>query len=52
VPNERVSLDFLMRERESCDSAREPARCALLDAVFGAGTVVDREFAATMGTFY
>jgi hypothetical protein len=52
VPEERVSLDFLMQERESCDSAREPARCALLDAVFGAGTVVDREFAATMGTFY
>jgi hypothetical protein len=43
VPEERVSLDFLMQERESCDSGREPAR---------AGTVVDREFAATMGTFY
>lgn len=52
VPAERVSLDSLRRELQSCDGALEPDRCALLDAVFGAGTVVDREFPATLGTFY
>ena len=52
VPTERVSLQSLVLELESCDGAREPERCALLDAVFGTGAVVDREFAASMGTFY
>jgi hypothetical protein len=30
----------------------EPERCALLEALFGEGEVVDREFDATLGTFY
>lgn len=51
VPRERVSLDALARELDGCAPEREPERCALLDAVF-AGPVVDREFPATMATFY
>jgi hypothetical protein len=52
VPIERVSLDSLRYERSSCDDEREPARCALLDAVFGAEPVVDRDFPPTLPTFY
>lgn len=52
VPRERVSLESLAEELASCDPAREPERCALLDAVFGAGAVVDREFPETLATFY
>jgi hypothetical protein len=52
VPNERVSLESLLQEREACDPGREPARCALLEAVFGPEAVVDREFPASMATFY
>jgi hypothetical protein len=52
VPIERVSLDSLQYERSSCDAAREPERCALLEAVFGAGPVVDRDFPTTLPTFY
>jgi hypothetical protein len=52
LERERVSLESLVRELGRCDPAREPDRCALLEAVFGAGTVVDREFPTTMATFY
>jgi hypothetical protein len=52
LPRERVALDALALEVSACDPAREPERCALLDAVFGGGPVVEREFPATMSTFY
>jgi hypothetical protein len=51
-PSERVSLESLRVEQESCDSVRESERCALLQAVFGAGAVSDRDFPATLATFY
>jgi hypothetical protein len=52
VPAERVPLESLMLEREGCDPASEPERCALLEAVFGAGSVVDHDFPTTLATFY
>lgn len=51
LPRERVALDSLALELDGCDPGREPERCALLEAVFG-GPVVEREFPATMSTFY
>jgi len=51
-PSERVSLQSLRVEQERCDSVLEPERCALLQAVFGAGAVSDRDFPATLATFY
>jgi hypothetical protein len=52
LPHERVSLDSLVNELDSCDPVREPERCSLLEAVFGTGPVVDRDFPTTMATFY
>lgn len=52
LPRERVALEALAPERDACDPGREPERCALLDAVFGGGPVVEREFPSTMSTFY
>ena len=51
-PSERVSLESLHVEQERCDSVLEPERCALLQAVFGAGAVSDRDFPETLATFY
>ena len=51
VPDERVPLESLRAEQESCDAVREPERCALLDAVFS-GAVVERDFAPNLATFY
>lgn len=52
LDRERVPLVSLAQELAACDPAREPARCALLDAVFGRGAVVERDFPDTMPTFY
>jgi hypothetical protein len=52
LPRERVALEALAPELDACDPGREPERCALLEAVFGGGPVVEREFPATMSTFY
>lgn len=48
---ERVSLDFLRRELGACDSKAEPERCAMLDALFSWGEVVDWDFPIDMATF-
>lgn len=50
-PYERISLDSLRLEHEACDPGAEPDRCALLDALFGWGEVVEFEFPADMDTF-
>jgi hypothetical protein len=52
VERERVSLESLARELVDCNAAREPERCAMLDAVFRSGAVIDREFPSNVATFY
>ena len=52
LAHERVSLDSLVQELYRCEPALEPHRCSLLDAVFGDGAVVDRDFPASATTFY
>jgi hypothetical protein len=49
--NERVPLAVLRSEQGGCDAEAEPNRCAMLDALFGWGEVVDWEFPAGMATF-
>ena len=50
-PQELVSAASLRHELEICDSALEPQRCALLDALFGWGEVNERAFPMDMSTF-
>jgi hypothetical protein len=47
----RVPLAGLREERAACDAAREPERCALLDALFGWGDTLEWEFPEGMATF-
>lgn len=48
---QRVTLDSLRTELDACDAETEPARCAMLDALFGWGETVDWEFPTGMATF-
>jgi hypothetical protein len=47
-PNSIVGVEALRSERESCDHATEPDRCALLDAMFAPGPVEHRPFDASL----
>lgn len=46
-----VDVTSLAAERERCDRAVEPARCAWLDALFAHGPVVRRPFDAALPVF-
>jgi hypothetical protein len=48
----RVDVELLRAERGKCDEAAEPARCALLRAIFDHGEVRDREFPASVPTAF
>ncbi len=48
--SDRVSVQSLGKELEICDHAREPLRCAMLDALLGWGQVTERDFPADMAT--
>jgi len=48
---ERVPLERVRASRSTCDAQTEPDRCAMLDALFGWGEVVDWEFPREMATF-
>jgi hypothetical protein len=48
---EQVPLAGLLEERAACQVAREPERCALLDALFGWGDTVEWAFPEAMPTF-
>jgi len=50
-PSEVVSAAAIEREFQLCDHAREPQRCAMLDALMGWGAVRDRAFPVGMSTF-
>lgn len=50
-PQELVSAASLDHELSICDRAREPQRCAMLDALMGWGQVTDRSFPFEMATF-
>jgi hypothetical protein len=50
-PFDRVSVQSLSYELEICDRAREPQRCAMLDALFGWGPVTERDFPIEMSVF-
>jgi hypothetical protein len=52
APGERVGLGELVSESHACDTNAEPERCGMLNAVFGAGEVVDTDFPTTLQTFY
>jgi hypothetical protein len=46
-----VPLDQMQNETASCDPQQEPQRCAILNAVFGHGTVVTGAFPPDAQTF-
>lgn len=48
---ERVTLEFMAGEWETCDAAVEPARCAFLDALFSFGPVSEKNFPEDFTTF-
>jgi hypothetical protein len=48
---EVVSAASIARELSICDPAKEPQRCAMLDALMGWGGVSDRAFPVGMSTF-
>jgi hypothetical protein len=52
APFERVPLEDVRAEHASCDPALEPARCAMLDALFAHGEVVEWFFPEELPTFY
>jgi hypothetical protein len=52
VPSEQVALDDLLAEHQVCDPEAEPARCAMFDALFDWGDVVEWYFPEDMETFY
>lgn len=52
LERERVGLDALRAEHESCDVAVDPARCAIYSAIFDHGPVIWRDFPADMDTIY
>lgn len=49
---DRVPLTELRAEFVACDAALEPERCALLKSLFAERDVVERDFPATMSTFF
>lgn len=51
LDNLHVDLDQLAQGALTCDPALEPERCALLNATFGWGEVLERPFSETMGMF-
>jgi hypothetical protein len=48
---ERVALSSMLVEQLACDHELEPERCALLDALFGSGNVVEHDFPMALSTF-
>jgi hypothetical protein len=48
---ERVPLDLLRGELAACDTAAEPERCAMLEALFGPGEILEWDFPQDMATF-
>lgn len=50
--HDRVSATRMMQEYLICDFDAEPERCAMLDALFGAGEVEERDFPEAMDTFF
>jgi hypothetical protein len=52
LPRARVSVDGLASERQRCDGVAEPARCAILGALFDHGEVRAQEFPAGLPTIF
>jgi hypothetical protein len=52
LPRTRVSVGSLADERQRCDPAAEPARCAILGALFDHGEVRAQEFPAGLPTIF
>jgi hypothetical protein len=52
LPNQKVSLEEVALAAANCDASAQPARCAVLKAIFGHGEVVHREFPASFGMFF
>lgn len=51
-PRSSVELEVLRGEDAACDRAAEPARCALLRALFGHGELQARDFPVTLPTIH
>lgn len=49
--SDRVSVVSLQHENQICDRSVEPARCAMLDGLFGWGSVNEHDFPNDMSTF-
>ena len=52
LPADKVAAANLAQERVICDPSAEPERCAMLDALFGWGPVIDADFDPEMPTFF
>lgn len=53
MPSQRIGMAELQAELATCDAAAEPARCAMLRALFGPkGTALDGEFPPEWKTFF
>jgi hypothetical protein len=48
----QIPLGALARESQLCDPVAEPARCAMLSAIFDGGEVRDARFSDAMTLFY
>lgn len=48
----RIPLSALAHENQICDPVAEPARCAMLSAIFDGGEVLDARFSDAMTLFY
>lgn len=51
-PETEVPLADVLGEHMACNAAAEPARCEILDALFGFGTVSQGAFPPDMATFF
>lgn len=51
LPSQTVPVEEVARAAANCDATAEPARCALLKAIFAHGEVVQREFPQSFGLF-
>jgi hypothetical protein len=51
-PQDEVSFPYLVNETSTCDRAKEPERCDMLQAVFGHGELTTRQFPAEAHTIF
>jgi len=52
LASEIVQIDFMRQESTSCDSRKEPDRCAMLHAIFDQGRLDPWSFSDQAATIY